>query len=430
MVANSWKSTEVFVPSDFPVLTYVERGEQRLERLMRDALSTPRSPISVSGPSKSGKTALVKKTVGENNLIHIFGSQIGSVNDLWRAILGWMDSPISRSQIAASSNSSTPEGSVGGKFGIPGVAEINLGFKSASSNQQSRSTTVTTGREGLSQVQREISNSDYVVFLDDFHYIPRDIQELIGQQIKSASEVGIRFCIASVPHRADDVVRSNHELRGRTINIDSEYWSIKDIESIGRIGFNYLGMKVSNSVISRLAHEACTSPQIMQSLCLDLCFSLGIYDTRDPSEDIEVSDDVFGETLLKTSTRTSFSSLIKQMHAGPRTRGTERKEFNFSDGSVGDVYRASLLAISANPPSMEFIYSDILARIASFCIEEKPSGGSVTESLKQISNFADISFPKQRIVEWDPDAASGTFAVIDPYFLFYIRSSDILKSLV
>ena len=84
---NSYKATEVFVPSDFPTVTYVKREEEKLEKRVRDAVDTPRSPISISGPSKTGKTALVRNIVGDENLIHIFGSQIETPNDLWDAIL-------------------------------------------------------------------------------------------------------------------------------------------------------------------------------------------------------------------------------------------------------------------------------------------------------------------------------------------------------
>lgn len=87
------RATQVFVPSDYPTHTYVERGDVRLEQHMRNALSTPKSPIAISGPSKSGKTALVRKVVGDDNLIHIFGSQIKTVDDLWSSILRWMDVP-------------------------------------------------------------------------------------------------------------------------------------------------------------------------------------------------------------------------------------------------------------------------------------------------------------------------------------------------
>jgi predicted AAA+ superfamily ATPase len=76
------RATEIFVPSDFPTVTYVEREDERLEKRVRDALDTPRSPISISGPSKTGKTALVRNIVGDENLIHIFGSQIEAAGDL------------------------------------------------------------------------------------------------------------------------------------------------------------------------------------------------------------------------------------------------------------------------------------------------------------------------------------------------------------
>ena len=109
--------------------------------------------------------------------------------------------------------------------------------------------------------------------------------------------------------------------------------------------------------------------------------------------------------------------------------GTERKEFQFTDGTKGDAYRASLLALSQDPPATEFNYADLLARINAVCVDEKPVGSSITESLKQIAGFAEQMHPTQRIVEWDADAASGTFAIIDPYFLFFLRSSELLKNL-
>ncbi len=71
------KATEVFVPSDYPTITYVKREdrdeEKNYEKQLRQALSVPGSPISISGPSKTGKTAFVRRVVG---LAH---------NDLWRS---------------------------------------------------------------------------------------------------------------------------------------------------------------------------------------------------------------------------------------------------------------------------------------------------------------------------------------------------------
>ncbi len=78
---------------------------------------------------------------------------------------------------------------------------------------------------------------------------------------------------------------------------------------------------------------------------------------------------------------------------------------------------------------MEFNYADLQNRINAVCVDDKPVGSSITESLKQIAGFAEQMHPTQRIVEWDAEAASGTFAIIDPYFLFFLRSSELMKNL-
>lgn len=426
---TGYKSTQVFVPSDFPTVTYVARKDEKLERKVGNAIETPKSPISISGPSKTGKTALVRNIVGDENIIHIFGSQIEKIEDLWSSILNWMAVPSSITINSSSSEALTPNAAASATFKIPGLASATVGGGVSTTTSATGGTAAVQQNAGMAAVAREIANSSFIVFLDDFHYIPREMQENIGKQIKTASESGIRFCIASVPHRSDDVVRSNHELRGRTINIDTSFWSVEDLVKIGAQGFDAINVEIDPAVIDRFAQESCTSPQIMQGLCLELCFRLRIREGFEERTKIDASEDDIRDALEQTSTRTDYTSLVKQMHAGPRVRGTERKEFKFVDGTSGDAYRAALLAISQDPPVMEFNYADLQARINAVCVDEKPVGSSITESLKQIANFAQQMHPTQRIVEWDADAASGTFAIIDPYFLFFIRSSELMNTL-
>ncbi len=59
------KSTEVFTPNDVPTFSYVERKERKFEERLRESLSIPKMIVSLSGPSKSGKTVLVKKVIDE-----------------------------------------------------------------------------------------------------------------------------------------------------------------------------------------------------------------------------------------------------------------------------------------------------------------------------------------------------------------------------
>ncbi len=56
-------------------------------------------------------------------------------------------------------------------------------------------------------------------------------------------------------------------------------------------------------------------------------------------------------------------------------------------------------------------------------------GSSYREACKQISNFALTMFPTQRIIEWDEESEVEIFTIVDPYFLFYLRSSSKLAEL-
>jgi hypothetical protein len=223
-------ATEVFTPTNVPTFTYVERVTKNYEEELRRAFQIPKMVVSISGPSKSGKTTLVIKVVAPDNLIHIYGASIKTAGDLWKNVITWMGGPISRTETSGSTVGGEISGTAGAKAGIPFVAEAKGEGKASVGYDRISSMTNTFAPVGLDEIVREIGNSDYVVFVDDFHYIDKQVREEIGKQIKAAAEKGVRICTASVPHRADDVVRSNTELRGRVTAIDMSYWSADELE--------------------------------------------------------------------------------------------------------------------------------------------------------------------------------------------------------
>ena len=62
---------EVFTPNDIPTYTYVDRSDLRLEERLNDNLKISKLVVSVSGPSKSGKTVLIKKVIDPDLLINV-----------------------------------------------------------------------------------------------------------------------------------------------------------------------------------------------------------------------------------------------------------------------------------------------------------------------------------------------------------------------
>lgn len=416
---------EVFTPTGIPTVTYVDRGgEHKLESQLTNALKTPGLTISLSGPSKSGKTTLVKRVVSEDLLISVSGGAIKSAEMLWDRVLNWMEAPSETSHSSSSKKSIELGAEAGGKAGFLGTgveAKGSMAIKGENEQGNERKYT----RTGLDQVIKEIANSEFVVFIDDFHYMASEIQTDVARQCKEAAEKGIKICTASVPHRADDVVRSNNELRGRVQAVDFDYWTPKEIAIIAHSGFDALNISITQNTFDRLASEAFGSPQLMQQICLQFCFYYRISASAAHALVIAPTIAELNAIFEQASTTTDFSSLLTALHAGPKPRGMERNKYAFADNSRGDVYRCVLLALQQDPPKLGLSYDDIYQRSKSICIGEGPTGSSLANALEQLDSIAKDIQPGQPVLEWSEDVLD----IVDPYFLYYMRCSPRLSRL-
>ena len=403
----SLKATEVFVPGSYPQHTYINREAEGLEDTLRDSLSTPGQVVSLSGPSKSGKTVLVEKVVGRDSLITISGAGLQSPEDVWERVLDWMDVP----------NTISKARKLGGKFGASAVLAVEAGGEVQS--EQSRE------RRGLLQVVHEIANSDFVVLVDDFHYMHRSIQAEVAKTLKEAVRQGVKIATAAVSHRGDDVVRANPELRGRVRAIDLRYWTLDELQQIAAKGFSVLNGDVDPKVPKIFAKESAGSPQLMQLLCLQACFASGFREKPLLRRTVNINEDTVPEILEQASSTSDFRSLVDVLDAGPRTRGTERKTYQFHDESTGDVYRAVLKALAESPPQLSFPYQQLLDRTVKICAGEAPVGSSVSGTCLHMSKLAQEKFPNERAIDWDEQ--KQVFDIPDPYLLFYLRWSGRLR---
>lgn len=420
--------TEIFTPSDYPLYTYVARDEERIEDRLREALKTPGEIVSVSGPSKSGKTVLIEKVTGRDNLITITGAGLSDASQVWDRALDWMGSPSQTSETTTSTIGASATATAKGGLTLPLVGSIGAEGGGGVSGSRASGATETRSRAGLPQVVREIGNSSFVLLIDDFHYMPGPVQAEVAKQIKEAARQGVKIVTASVPHRSDDVVRSNPELRGRVRTVDTKPWKVSELLRIAELGFPAAGLRLPETTMREFAVESSQSPQLMQAICLQVCFALKQYEARTPITDRQLSPAEVQTAYEETSTRTDFASLIRSMHAGPKIRGTERKEFDLTDGSRGDVYRALLLALQADPPTLSFQWNEISRRVQATCRPDSPQAASLSTACAQIAKIAREMYPNQRVVDWEGDPVN-LLSIEDPYFLFYLRWSDKLAGL-
>lgn len=409
------KVTDVFTPQRLPTITLVTDHLDVMKEAYENAMQEGGKLIRVVGPSKSGKTVFIKSAVGDSYLVPVTGAGITAPDDLWTRVLHGVGSDIGVVTQVTESR--------GGGYSVGTEAEGNIFVAKAKvsgevSRERSSQATLTQTKaiDVLQQVINEISGSGLTIFIDDFHYIPAEIQTGLAQQIKRAVEGGVRIAAAAVPFRSEDVLRANDDLQGRILDFVFKYWSEEELSLIARRGFESLNIKCSDEYVKILSQEAAGSPQLMQSLCLETCRELGV---KEISNDVvnAVTDEAFiAAVCIRVANAVDFSTTLKIMREGPLTRGTVRKAYVLQEGDeAADVYQILVKAIGLNPPSLHFSYSDLQGRVARVCKGPAPH---FSEPCSHMARLVNDRFPSDKL-EWD--AEQNLLSIRDPYLLFAVR---------
>lgn len=223
----------------------------------------------------------------------------------------------------------------------------------------------------------------------------------------------------SVPHRADDPIRANPDLRGRVRLIEVKYWNEGELLNIPRLGFTKLNVQPDQAILARFAAESLSSPQLMQSLCLELCRTEHIDEPQPQARNLAFEPEKLKRILQTIATTSSGQTALDILEKGPRVRGTERNNYELIDGTKGDVYAVVLRAMAAGAPKLSLSYPEIRDRVGSVTRGEPPSGSSIVSTLTKMDEAAAKMKQGDRVLEWDPEKETLNFP--DPYFLYYLR---------
>jgi hypothetical protein len=406
---------DVFTPGYFPKHTYVERDNSVYENRLRESLSRKGTLTLISGPSKSGKTVLVENVIDPKDIVIVSGSDIKVGEDLWRHVLSKLGVGLKHKATSEKSVRSGSGSKIGGKAKIPFLGEASVEIAPAIENQRTNGEEIDYAPAGKEEALKALSDAGKVLVIDDFHYIPEETQQIIAQQLKDAVRKSAKIVVLLVPHRAEDPLRANPDLRGRILEIAIEYWKEENLVEIAKKGFPLVDIKASESDIRTLAKEALGSPQLMQLLCLEACSELKALN----------GDVLKGDAIISSAKRavqsTNARTIVQTLKTGPASHGTERTLYNLSQGGTGDNYQILLEAIKRDPPQTKFSFEEIRNRAQSVIRsgEANPQRQQLTTSMQKWNDILEEREPPDRVIEWRDDP--GELYIIDPYFLFYLR---------
>lgn len=395
---------EVFVPGGQPTLTYVDRASEHIERTFARALATPNQIVSLSGPTKTGKTVLSRKVLGSREYVWIDGGQVRSAAELWASVCGELNLV----------NEITDEIESGAELAVEGsiplitTAKGSKLFKSKRVEKRLLQT--------MASAIDEMLRGKIVLVIDDFHYIEKAVRVELMRNVKGAVFNGLKVVLLSVTHRVFDAIKDESELTGRFTAISLRHWSLDDLRQIPIKGFTALNVQAPEALLDILCAESQENPFLMQKFCWELCFDLSIERQGLPKPH-HVPADFDMTDIFKRIAQDAGLPIYQKLAAGPQIRKVRAKRPLRNGGQV-DIYEAILLALAATGPKPVVRYDELRTQLTNLLSEMVPQKHEITAALKHLSKISrDIG--AESAIDWDEDKREVNVA--DPYLRYFLK---------
>jgi hypothetical protein len=404
---------QVFVAGGLPTITYNPRSQLKLEQKVQDYLDERHRILSVSGPTKTGKTVLVKRVLKNADAVWASGGSIRSSSEFWQTIADELEIPTSIESTRQETDGETR--TISGEVSLlPNIVKVGK------SGQEQTAISFTDksqrNRHFESAARKALRNSLRPLVIDDFHYVPANEQLQIVRSLKDLVFDGLPVIVLAVPHRAYDVVRVEKEMTGRVQQLEIGFWSNDELLGIAEKGFDALGLVDEGGRVSNhLAEESFASPHLMQDFCLNVVKDSGVRESQDQVQFlIEPNWPSFFSDRSSAASKTAFDMLAR----GPRQR-TDRKPRTLKNGLVVDIYGAVLMAIGYTGPLMGITYEHLRSAMREIMSEDPPRGQEIVRVLDEMSKIAREQIEGEPVVDYDTELM--TLHISDPYFAFFLR---------
>ena len=405
------KLQEVFVPGGLPSVTYVPRKALRLEQQVGDYLEERHKVLSLSGPTKSGKTVLIKQVAPD--ALWISGGDVSNAGEFWRVLVdrldGWVEVTKQRSKSEGDTSTATVEGEINAV-----VAKGGGGLATATSTLDERVHSVRRNRSAQQVAGDLLRATMPVVVIDDFHYLAQEDQLKIVRGLRSLVFDGLPVILLSVPHRTYDAVRAEPEMTGRVVPLQIPFWDENDLASIAYQGFDALNIEAEEKDVERLVAESFGSPFLMQDFCLAICKDNDVRETLPERNTLVFYNwDTFFAARADATAKMTFEKLAR----GPRER-TKRIARKLKDGRVVDIYGLVLAAIAHTGPKTTLRDTELMSSIRQIIDDDPPAIHEVTRILDVMTRIAQEG-KGEPVVDYMGE--DRELHIADPFFAYYLR---------
>jgi len=414
-MSNDIKYFDIFVPGGYPAFTYNPRTTLALEEKVSSALNNLCKLVIVTGHTKSGKTVLVHKILPREKAIWVDGGGIKSEDDFWSLIINGLNL-FQTTEIKQATNSS---GEISGEIlGEGNIFVAKGGGKIGGKIMGSEEKATTISRTVTSMVAALNGLREYHIplVIDDFHYLPKEIQGSIVRALKPLIFEGVPIVIIAIPHRRYDAVKVEKEMTGRILPVNIPLWEESELSFIPEKGFSILGVILDKELITDLACQSIGSPHLIQEFCREIC-------KINPDNLGLVSSNIL-QKVFATTAETIGRPIFEKLARGPRSH-SDRIKRKLKTGQEVDIYGLVLHGLSNIKPGLVTLeYEDLRSAIKEICIPENvPNVQEVARVLKHMAQIAATDQSSTPVIDFDEQ--DKRLHITDPFFAFYLRWGNI-----
>lgn len=418
-----YKVGDVFVAGGEPTVTYIERESDALEKPIRAYLAAGHKVLVVSGPTKSGKTVLLRRVLPREECIWIPGGEVESYEDFWARVCRSFETPsIEQEESTTSSaeeSAQTYQATVK-PMGIGGQASFDQSRVHSVVNSGARSYVRNPTIEG----PKLLRDTKVALVVDDFHYLGEELRKRIIRSLKDVVFGGAPVIFLCIPHRVVDTVRAEPEMNGRVISVRVPPWEDEEIAKIPVVGFASMNLDPEPGLVQRLQRESFGSPFLMQELCGALCLHHEIYESKSDLFPLGAPED--WDEFFRAKAKMFESDAFSRLAQGPRTRTDRLQRALKGSRGATDLYRAILLALAESGGSLEIPYDPILRDALRDVLVDLPKVNEVTFVLNKMKEIA-RNVATQGVEDggavpvMDFDGERMRVIITDPFFAFFLR---------
>lgn len=281
-------------------LNYVER--KRVDSRMVSNLSRDKHLV-VYGSSKQGKTSLRRHCLQSSDYVEIHCTNKMALRDLNAAILKAAGYTLAQSQSISTSGRNKIVASIAAAF-------LGTGVSIAGEKEETLSKTVNTcsielEMEDVNDIIRALEEIDFhkYIVLEDFHYLPIEVQKEFSVQLKAFHEADsaeqICFIIVAVWLEGDRLLVYNGDLTGRVVSISADRWYAEELRSVISQGEALLNIVFTEGFKIDLIDRCVDSVFIVQEACELACEKAGLVATHEGKEPLEIGSGLKVKDLLR-----------------------------------------------------------------------------------------------------------------------------------